>query len=105
MQFFCERRKKNIYIRQVNRVKLADIVFTFVFLSVCVSVRSQSHWFEWAEWRIVHEKCIWLVREKLTLFLYGQDIVGNVVLLAYCLALLSDATCIYSCGIGIREPV
>jgi len=29
------------------------------------------------------EKCIWLVSEKLTLFPYGQDIVGNVVLLAF----------------------
>ena len=29
------------------------------------------------------EKCIRLVREKLTLFPYRQDIDGNVVLLAY----------------------
>jgi len=30
------------------------------------------------------EKSIWLVCEKLTTFPYGQDIVGNVVLLAFC---------------------
>ena len=30
------------------------------------------------------EKCIRLVCEKLTIFLYGQDIAGNVVSLAFC---------------------
>jgi len=29
------------------------------------------------------EKCIRLVCEKLTIFLYAQDIVGNMVLLAF----------------------
>ena len=34
-------------MRQVNGVKLTDIMFSL--LCVCVSVRTQSHWFEWAE--------------------------------------------------------
>jgi len=34
---------------------LADILFHFC-VSVCLSVRTQSHWFEWAEWRIVRRK-------------------------------------------------
>jgi len=49
-----------------------------LMLCVSVSVRTQSHWFEWAE----AEKCIRLVREKLRIFPYGQYIVENVVLLA-----------------------
>ena len=32
---------------------------------------------------LIAEKCIQLVCEKLTIFPYGQDIVGNVVLLAF----------------------
>jgi len=42
---------KNHYIRQVNRVKLADIMFSLLCVCVCVhlSVHTQSHWFEWAE--------------------------------------------------------
>ena len=37
---------------------LADILFSFlcVCLSVCLCVRTQSHWFEWAEWRIVRRE-------------------------------------------------
>ena len=69
------------YIRQVNGVKLADIMFSL--LSVCLSVSTQSHWFEWAEWRIVRQKWIRLVREKLIIFPYGQYIVGIYVSLAF----------------------
>jgi len=43
----CERLLYD-YIRQVNGVKLADIMFSLC-VTVCVSVRTQSHWFEWAE--------------------------------------------------------
>jgi len=43
----------DFYIRQVNGVKLGVYtVFTFVCLSVCLSVicvHTQCHWFEWAE--------------------------------------------------------
>jgi len=42
------------YIRQVNGVKLADILFSL--LCACVSVSTQSHWFEWAEWHIVRRE-------------------------------------------------
>jgi len=35
------------YIRQVNGVKLADIMFSL--LCVCARARTQSHWYEWAE--------------------------------------------------------
>ena len=48
---------------------------------------------DWTECTPVHlsgrndvlfaEKCIWLMCEKLTVFPYGQDIVGNVILLAF----------------------
>jgi len=42
--------KTYIYIRQVNGVKLGGYtIFAFVCLSVCLYVRTQSHWFEWAE--------------------------------------------------------
>jgi len=68
----------------VNGVKLANILF--LLLCFCVSVCM------WALSPIglngrndvlFAEKCIRLVCEKLTLFPYGQDIVGNVVLLAF----------------------
>jgi len=51
-------------------------------LCVCVSAHS-VHWFEWAEWRIVCQKCIRFVREKLRIFPYGQHIVGIHVSLAF----------------------
>jgi len=38
------------------------------------------HWFEW---RIFKQKCICLVCEKLTIFPYGQYVVGNVFSLAF----------------------
>jgi len=59
-------------------------VFTFVCLSVCLCVC--AHWVPlvWmGGMTLFGEKCIRLVYEKLTLFPYGQDIVGNVVLLAF----------------------
>jgi len=37
------------YIRQVNGVKLAEIMFSLVCVRVCVCARTQSRWFEWAE--------------------------------------------------------
>jgi len=37
------------YVHQVKGVKLADIMISLL----CVCVRTQSHWYEWAEWRIV----------------------------------------------------
>ena len=44
-----------------------------------------AHWFEWAEWRILAQKCIRLVREKLTVrvFSYVQYIVGMYVSLDF----------------------
>jgi len=33
----------------VNGVKLAEIIFSLLCACVCVSMRTQSHWFEWAE--------------------------------------------------------
>ena len=42
--------------------------------------RSFPHSFEW---RIVKQKCIRLMCEKLTTFPYEQDIVGNVFSLAF----------------------
>jgi len=53
-EFFYDATISDLYIRQVNAVKLADIMF-----SLCVSVCTQSHWFEWAEWRIVYD---WFVK-------------------------------------------
>jgi len=41
------------------------------------------HSFESAEWRIVCPDCIWLVCEKLTIFPYGQYIIGIYVSLAF----------------------
>jgi len=46
------------------------------------SVCTQPHCFEWAEWCIIRRE-MYSTREKLTLFPYGQDIVGNVFLLAF----------------------
>jgi len=45
----CVKYNQNFiyYIRQVNGVKLANIMFSL--LGVYVSVCTQSHWFEWAE--------------------------------------------------------
>ena len=56
-----------------------------VCLSVCLSVSmsTQSLWFDGRNGVLFAEKCIRLVCEKLTLFPYGQDIVGNIVLLAF----------------------
>jgi len=48
-------KSSDFYIRQMNGVKLAEIMFS---LFVCVSMRTQSHWFEWAEWRIVFDSCV-----------------------------------------------
>jgi len=71
------------YIRQVNRVKLGGYtVFIFVCLSVCVRALSPIG-LNGRNDILFTEKCIRLVCEKLTLFLYGQDIVGNVVLLVF----------------------
>jgi len=53
-----------------------------VCVSVCVSAHS-VHWFEWAEWCIVRQKCIRFVREKLMIFPYGQYIVGIYVSLTF----------------------
>jgi len=59
-------------------MKLADILFSL--LCVCVSVRTQSN----GRFDVLFaEKCIRFVYEQLTIFPYGQDIVGNVVLLAF----------------------
>ena len=74
---FCIDRSTD-YIRQVNGMKLADILFSL--LCVCVSVRTQSN----GRFDVLFaEKCIRFVYEQLTIFPYGQDIVGNVVLLAF----------------------
>ena len=51
-----------------------------VCLSVCVSVRTHLNGRNDV---LFAEKCILHVCEKLTVFPYGQDIVGNVVLLAF----------------------
>jgi len=37
----------------------------------------------WFEWCIFKQKCIRLIRGKLTIFPYGQYIVGNICLLAF----------------------
>jgi len=57
-------------------------VFTFVCLCVCLWALSPIGLNGWND-VLFTEKCIRLVCEKLTLFPYGQDIVGNVVLLAF----------------------
>ena len=44
---------------------------------------SRSFLHRWFEWRIVEQKCIRLMCEKLTIFPCGQYIVGNVF---YCLS-------------------
>ena len=61
----------------MNGVKLADIAYSFHF---CVSVC--THLNGWND-VLFAEKCIRLVYEKLTISPYGQDVVENVVLLAF----------------------
>jgi len=68
------------YIHQVNRVKLADILFSL--LSVCVSVRTQSSLQQWND-ILFADKCTRLVHEKLIIFTYWQYIVGICVSLAF----------------------
>jgi len=65
----------NSLVRAVpNRPK--DILFSLlcVRVSVRVSVSTQSHWFEWTEWRIVRREMystgMWKVDTILTLFPY-----------------------------------
>jgi len=43
-------------IRQVNGETGRYTIFTFVCLSVTLCVHTQSHWFEWAEWRVVRRE-------------------------------------------------
>jgi len=68
--------KINYYIYQ------GHTVFTFVCLCVClwalspIGLNGQND-------VLFAEKCIRIVCEKLTLFPYGQDIVGNIILLAF----------------------
>ena len=64
------------YIRQ------GYTVFTFVCLSVCLWTLSTIG-LNGRNYVLFAEKCIRFVCEKLTLFPYGRDIVGNVVLLAF----------------------
>jgi len=72
--------KCDVYVSQVNRVKLADIMFSLLCacLRVCLCALGPIGLNE----RIA-EKCIQLVHEKLRIFPYGQYIVGNIVLLAF----------------------
>jgi len=62
------------YIRQVNRVKLADIMFSL--LCVCLCTLSPIG----LNGRNDLPYCIQLMREKLRIFPYGQYIVGNILL-------------------------
>jgi len=44
---------------------------------------SFAEFFPHSLWCIVKQKCIILVCKKLTIFLYGQDIIGNVFSLVF----------------------
>ena len=57
-------------------------VFTLVCLSVCLCALSPvfNSGLNGRNDMLFADKCIRLVREKLTVFRYGEDIVGNVVL-------------------------
>jgi len=68
------------YTRQVRRI----YCFHFcVSVCVCVCPRTQSIGLNGRNDVLFAEKCIRLVCEKLTIFPYRQDIVGNVILLAF----------------------
>jgi len=68
------------YIRQVWRIYCFHLC---VSVCLCVCPRTQSMGLNGRNDVLFAEKCIRLVCQKLTIFQYGQDIVGNVVLLAF----------------------
>jgi len=82
------------YVRQVNGVKLADIMFSLFCACLCVCQCALSP-IGLNGWNA--EKCIRLMHEKLIIFPYGQYIVRNVVLLA------SDDIVRFKIEIGVEE--
>jgi len=60
----CERIKVKSYCKpfQVRYLyppsERSETGGYYVFTCVCVCARTQSHWFEWAEWRNVFDSCV-----------------------------------------------
>jgi len=70
-------------VRQVNGVKMADIMFSLFCMCMCVCVCALSPiGLNGRNHVLFAEKCIRLVREKLRIFPYLQFIVGIYVSLA-----------------------